>query len=241
VAIGYALVAGAATIGLLFGTDWGHWPRGFGSALGGVAKSMGNAAKDPDGLQLLGLVLLITFLGTVLKRVESLGQLIGALKSLLRDRRVAMAVAPAFVGLLPMPGGAAFSAPMVGELTEDVTVPREDATLINFWFRHVWEWTWPLYPAVLFASKITGAPLDRIVLAQLPCTVGAIVIGSLVCFRRLELPASETRQPAKAGTWGELLAAVWPVALVVVATVVFAVAKQLGGRLGLRCSSSCWS
>lgn len=233
VAVGYALVAGAATVALLFEPAWSRGPSGAPDALAGVAANLGKAAIDRESLQLLGLVLLITFLGHLLRHAGSLGRLIVALRSLLRDRRAAMAVAPAFVGLLPMPGGAAFSAPMVGELISDVKVPREDATLINFWFRHVWEWAWPLYPAVLIASNLTGAPLDRIVLAQLPCTVAAIVIGAFFCFRRLEVPAAGAPRPAKAGTWRELLAAVWPVLVVVVATIVFAVAKELGGELGL--------
>lgn len=233
VAVGYALVAGAATVALLFEPAWSRGPSGAPDALAGVAANLGKAAIDRESLQLLGLVLLITFLGHLLRDAGSLGRLIVALRSLLRDRRAAMAVAPAFVGLLPMPGGAAFSAPMVGELISDVKVPREDATLINFWFRHVWEWAWPLYPAVLIASNLTGAPLDRIVLAQLPCTVAAIIIGALFCFRRLEVPAAGAPRPAKAGTWRELLAAVWPVLVVVVATIVFAVARELGGELGL--------
>ncbi len=232
-AVGYALVAGAAVIGVLFGTTWGAWPHGFGTALGGVARNLGQAAVDPEGLQLMGLVLLITFLGHVLRHAESLERLIEVLKSLLRDRRAAMAVAPAFVGLLPMPGGAAFSAPMVGALTEDVTVPREDRALINFWFRHIWEWSWPLYPAILFASNLTGAPLDRIVIAQLPCTVCAAIIGRLLCFRRTELPEAEDNAARGRGHWRELVASVWPVAAVIAATLFFALAKQFGGRLGL--------
>ncbi|NQT54179.1 hypothetical protein HQ576_19135, partial [bacterium] len=61
VAVGYALTAGAAAVALLFGTPWSQWPHGFGAALGGVAENMGRAAIEPEGLQLLGLVLLITF------------------------------------------------------------------------------------------------------------------------------------------------------------------------------------
>jgi hypothetical protein len=231
--VGCALLVGAATVGVLFGTDWGQWPRGFGRSLVDVFSTLARAAVQPTGLELLGLVLMITFLGHVLRHAESLGRLLGALRRLLRDRRAAMAVAPAFVGLLPMPGGAAFSAPMVGELTDDLAVPQEDRTVINFWFRHVWEWAWPLYPAVLFSAKILGAPLDRLVVAQLPCTVAAILIGVFLCFRRVKLPAADAERASAAGSWRELLLAAWPVFVVIGATLVFAVAKRLGDRLGL--------
>jgi len=222
--VSYALVTGAVSIGLLFGIDWAHPTQGLGGALGGVVVNLGKAAIDLDNLQLIGLVLLIQFLGYALKHVASLQRLIAVLKALLPDRRAAMAVAPAFIGLLPMPGGALFSAPMVGELTDDLDVPREDRVLINYWFRHIWEWTWPLYPGVLFAATILGAPLDRLVLAQAPLTLGAILIGVALCFRRVHLPPGDRRQGAT-GTWLELAAAVWPVALVILVTAALGIAK----------------
>jgi len=230
--VSWALVVGAVAIGLAFGIEWPSFPRGLGGALGGLAGNLGKAAIDPGNLQLFGLILLITFLGHALKHVASLQRLIAVLKALLRDRRAAMAVAPAFVGLLPMPGGALFSAPMVGELTEDVEVPREDRTLINFWFRHIWEWTWPLYPGLLLASQHLGAPLERVILAQAPLTVAAVVIGVVVCFRRVELPPEDKGPSASTGTWLELMAAVWPVALVVLLTAGLAAGEKLGAHLG---------
>ncbi|MFP4058349.1 MAG: DUF401 family protein [Candidatus Brocadiia bacterium] len=230
--IGTALLVGAGGIALRFGVDWAAFPEGAAGAAKEAAANFGRAAIAPRSLQLVGLILLITFLGHALRHAASLQRLIGALKALLRDRRAAMAVAPAFVGLLPMPGGALFSAPMVGELTSDVDVPREDQVLINFWFRHVWEWTWPLYPGLLFASQILDAPLETLILAQAPLTAAAILIGAGVCFRRLRMPAEARRRPRPARDWRELAASVWPVALVVVLTASLGAAERLGANLG---------
>jgi len=229
--VSHALMAGAAAVGLIFGVDWPRFPRGLGAALAGVAANFAQAAIAPAGIQLLALILLITFLGHVLEHAESLQQLMGALRGILRDRRAAMAVAPAFIGLLPMPGGALFSAPMVGELTEDLNLPAEERTLINFWFRHVWELTWPLYPGLLIAAVALGVPLERLILVNLPMTLGAIVIGIFLCLRRVKLGATES--PGERGNWRELAAAVWPVALLVVLTAALATAEKLGLRLAL--------
>lgn len=230
--VSYALVAGAVAVGLCFGIDWTRAPRGVGPALGGIALNLGKAAVDPANLQLLGLVLLIQLLGHTLKHGGGLQQLIAALKALLRDRRVAMAAGPALIGLLPTPGGALFSAPMVGELTDDLTVPSEDRALINYWFRHVWEWTWPLYPGLLFASAILRAPLDRIILAQVPFTLGAIAIGTVFCFRRVHLPPDDRKSHGPA-SWRALLAGVWPIALLILLTAAPAVARAAGLPLRL--------
>jgi len=222
--VSYALVVGALCVGLSFGVAWRSFPHGFLGAMGGVFLTLGKAAVAPDSLILVGLVLLIQFLGHALKHVASLQRLIAVLKALLPDRRAAMAVAPAFIGLLPMPGGALFSAPMVGELTDDLDVPGEDRVLINYWFRHVWEWTWPLYPGILFASTIVGAPLGKLILAQSPLTLGAIAIGTCLCFRRVKLPSGD-RERAARGSWRELAGAVWPVGLVIVLTAALGVAN----------------
>ncbi|MFW6108183.1 MAG: DUF401 family protein [bacterium] len=235
--VSWALVAGAVAVGVCFGIDWAAAPGGLGADLGGIALNLGRAAIEPNTLELTGLVLLITLLGHVLRHVASLQRLIAVLKALLRDRRVAMAVAPAFVGLLPMPGGALFSAPMVGELSDDLEAPTEDWVVINFWFRHVWELVWPLYPGILIAASILDAPLDKLILSTAPISLAAIVIGFVFCFRRVELPPREEIGPAAAGTWRELVAAVWPVGLVVLLTVVIAganaAARQAGLGLGL--------
>jgi len=242
--VSYALVAGAVALGLLFGVQWARLPRGLGASLAGIGRNLGAAAIDRETLELAGLVLFIQFLGHALKHSAHLDRLMAALKALLRDRRAAMAAAPAFIGLLPMPGGALFSAPMVAELTNDLGMAPEERTLVNYWFRHVWEWTWPLYPGILFAAARVGAPLGTTILAASPFTLGAIAIGTIFLLRRVRLPAeesappgrklsaSETRTPrraAAAGTnnWRELLAAAWPVGLIVLLTAAMGVAKSL--------------
>jgi len=213
VPIGAALLIGAAATAIAFGIR----DEGFFDGGSGAVETLIFIAIDPHSLRLLGIILLIQFLGHALKHTASLSQLITSLKTLFRDRRAAMAVAPAFVGFMPMPGGALFSAPMVGELTEDVGVSPEDRTVINFWFRHIWEWCWPLYPGLLFAAEHLGAPLERIALAQCPLTVAAIGIGVVFAFRRVRLPEGD-RAPVSRRTWADLAATVWPVALIVALT-----------------------
>ena len=230
--VSYALVGGAVALGLLFGVRWAELPRGLGPSLVGIARNLGQAAIDRETLELVGLVLLIQFLGHELKHAASLDRLMAALRALLRDRRAAMAVAPAFVGLLPMPGGALFSAPMVGELTSDLDLSPEDRTLINYWFRHVWEWTWPLYPGILFASAIVRAPLGTTILAALPFTIGAIAIGIFWCLRRVKVPPGDAAC-AGAASWRELFAAVWPVAVIILITAALGAANLLKLPIGL--------
>lgn len=230
--VSYALVAGAVALGLLFGVGWARFPRGLGPSLMGIGRQLARAAVDRETIELMGLVLLIQFLGHALKHAAHLDRLMAAMKALLRDRRAAMAAAPAFVGLLPMPGGALFSAPMVEELTKDLGLEPEDRTLVNYWFRHVWEWTWPLYPGILFASAIVGTPLGTTILAASPFTLGAIAIGVAYLLRCVKVPPHEGASSA-AASWRELFLAAWPVAAIVAVTAALAVAKFLKLPIGL--------
>ncbi|NLI91931.1 MAG: DUF401 family protein [Peptococcaceae bacterium] len=59
---------------------------------------------------------------------------------------------PAFLGFLPSLGGAIFSAPLVRESGQRYGLSAEKLTVINYWFRHIWEFSNPIVPAVLLAQ-----------------------------------------------------------------------------------------
>ena len=90
---------------------------------------------------------------------------------------------PALVGLLPMPAGAAFSAPLVASVdTEDELEPAHKAA-INYWFRHLWEYWWPLYPGVLLAITYSGLSAAIFYLIQIPFTLVAAATGYFFILR----------------------------------------------------------
>lgn len=101
------------------------------------------------------------------------------------SKRASMAVIPAVIGLLPMPGGAIFSAPLVDSCDKDNNVSAEKKTQINFWFRHIWEYWWPLYPGVLLTVEITHMPLWKIVAVQFPITIFQITTGYYWLLRKV--------------------------------------------------------
>lgn len=58
---------------------------------------------------------------------------------------------PAVIGLIPMPAGALFSAPFVEQTGGRINGAASWKSAVNYWFRHVWEYWWPLYPGVITA------------------------------------------------------------------------------------------
>ena len=84
---------------------------------------------------------------------------------------------PALIGLLPMPGGAIFSAPMVAQAAADLDLSAEDQSLINYWFRHVWELAWPLYPGIILAASLAHMPVAKVMAFMWPGPLVAIALG----------------------------------------------------------------
>jgi integral membrane protein (TIGR00529 family) len=177
-----------------------------------------------DMLSLTAIILLVTAFGHILKEVEKLDGLLAAMRDLIPSPRINLVMAPAAVGLLPMPGGALLSAPMVGGIAEqnEIDMTPEQATMVNYWFRHLWEYSWPLYPALALFQELTEAPLRDLVITNLPLTLFAVATGAVLYIRKLPkgaAPPERVRNLYK--DLRQLAANFWPIVIVIVASIVF--------------------
>ena len=77
-------------------------------------------------LELMGIVILTYIFGGVLSKIDNLKNLVDSLQRLVKDYRLTLAFIPALLGLIPMPAGAIFSAPMVKELGERAELSSEE-------------------------------------------------------------------------------------------------------------------
>ncbi len=102
------------------------------------------------------------------------------------SKKASMAVLPALIGILPMPGGALFSAPLVDDCDTKSEFDPLLKTKINYWFRHIWEYWWPLYPGVLLVIDITGISMLHFILLQIPLTLASVIIGAFVLLRKIK-------------------------------------------------------
>lgn len=140
----------------------------------------------PDNLDLIANVVCITLLGNTLSYTGQLDRLIRSTRALLKEPRLVSITLPALVGILPIPGGAIFSAPMVEASRTSPRIGGDVLAFINYWFRHVWEYFLPLYPAVLLASSLSGLSLSWMVIHHFPFFLLAILGGWLVV-RKMEI------------------------------------------------------
>lgn len=85
-------------------------------------------------------------------------------------------VAPALFGLLPVPGGALFSAPILENLGGG---KPEERAAANVWFRHILLSFYPLSAALITGTKLANLDLWTAVAWQLPWALFLLVVGAL--------------------------------------------------------------
>lgn len=176
---------------------WRRWPLGpvmlLASLLMGLLFSVApldmgrvvlRSALEPKTTLYLVLVLyLISVLENLLRTGGVLARMVGALKVLFRDHRLVASFMPAFIGFLPSAGGAMFSAPLVREATARMGLDPGRQTFINYWYRHVWETVFPLYPGLILAAVLVGRPVEALIRRQWPYAAAALAVGWLVGWR----------------------------------------------------------
>ena len=115
--------------------------------------------------------------------------MVRALHHLLRSPKLTLAIMPAFLGLLPSLGGARFSAPIVEGAAKNLGLTAEHKANINFWFRHIFEFSSPIIPGMLMACSIANIPFSQLLQHLAWVTPLFFAIGWFVLMRPLKLPA----------------------------------------------------
>jgi len=167
-------------------------------------------------LELVGIVLLVLYLGQYLQAGNHSRRMVECLRRLVRDPRLILAIPSAVLGLLPMMAGAMMGAPIVEEAARRWNLSPAWKTFYNYWFRHIWEYFWPLYLNIILASTIFRIPIARLCLYQFPFTILAAGTGLVVLFRNV--PAGTPEADGK-GTWRDVwgvIQGLWPILLTIV-------------------------
>jgi len=140
----------------------------------------------------ISIIVQVIWLSIQMSESGVMKDLVGSVRSMV-SQRASMAILPAVIGLLPMPGGAIFSAPLVDDCDTDRTIDPLLKTKINYWFRHVWEYWWPLYPGVLLAIDISGLSIVQFMMLQLPLSFVSVFAGYIFLLRKLDKPERNKR------------------------------------------------
>ena len=164
-------------------------------------------------LSVLLAFLLAFFLAGLLREVGILESITRAFAK--KGCDVAALGVPALVGLVPMSGGALVSAMMLKRtFFEEMAMGKAEATFTNYWFRHVWVPTWPLYQSMIIAAAVLDTRVSRIISITYPGTLTAITAGVIVY-----LATVGRRAEGRCGGEGGSLVAIWPFLLLAILVV----------------------
>lgn len=168
ISLGFAIILGG--IGLNF---WaGYTPIE-------VLANLATALKQGYLWMLMAITALVVEFGRYMSQ-ERNAQAIVALSRRLGGRHGrlwSLMVAPLVIGLVPMPAGALFSAPMIGQIVDEDHWSPEWKTAVNYWFRHVVEYWWPIYPVVIISLSMFHMETWQYVLAMIAFTPITLLAG----------------------------------------------------------------
>lgn len=187
-------------------------PFFFGFNIPETAGSFWGTMRSLEMWRLFAAFVIVTVLGHLLKEIGSFERLTGAAQELAGGKKTAVAVLPIAVGLMPMPGGALLSAPLVAEVLKDENHSPAFLAAANYWFRHVMEFFWPLYPGVMLTAGIVGISVQKFSSIGVIMTAAMIAAGYLVFLRQVGNHARTSRTLSALGRIGFSL---WPLLLAV--------------------------
>jgi integral membrane protein (TIGR00529 family) len=111
------------------------------------------------------------------------GQMDDLVNNLRIGKKGMMSLSPAIMGLLPMPGGALLSAPIIERAGEGVA--NDLKVVINNWFRHLFVLIYPLSSALIASAKISNLSVYTAFLYLLPSFFIALFLGYVFLVRKV--------------------------------------------------------
>jgi len=149
-------------------------------------------------IELALLMTLIFVLAKTMQETGAITKLINSLRTIF-TKGGTLGAMPAVYGLMPVPGGALFSAPLIDEEGEKFGLDKNQKNFLNVWFRHIW---FPIYPIssamiLICSAKFSNIDIYWIILANIPAFITTIIIGNYFLKKSIKKPSKKLKIPAK--------------------------------------------
>ncbi len=151
-----------------------------------------------DTLELAILTTLIFMLAKALQETGGIKKLIDSLRTMF-SKGGTLGFIPAVYGLMPLPGGAILSAPMVDEEGDTYKLDADQKNFINIWFRHVWEPMYPVSAAMILICSVQFSNINIYLLMflNIPACIAAIIIGFIFLKKCMKKVSVQKKEPHK--------------------------------------------
>lgn len=216
VSYGIAVILGAVIIGLFCGFT-----------LQDFSTTAVATITDKDTLNLTAIIILIGILGYSFKETGQINITIEELRNLFGERTV-LAALPAAFGMLPIPGGALMSAPVIEPEANRLGLSPGHKTYINIWFRHSLLVIFPLSAMIILSASLAGISVYSMIVRLLPLFLVAVTAGFFVGLRPIKVAKHEA-----SGSLLKALYGISPILLVIFLNIAFDIGFAFGVPLGI--------
>lgn len=191
------------------------------------------ALVDQTTINLLTIILLISILGELLYRTGGLERMVKSLSYIFRDPRLLVAVLPALIGALPIPGGAIFSAPMVGSAGKTLGMDRLRMAVANIFYRHLLFLLFPLYPGMILAVELSGHSFNFFARFNTGILIATFIFSFWYIFRGKGIKLEERSNKSFWNKLAAVLQSLAPLIIVLAAVIVFDFSLPFSLALGV--------
>ena len=194
---GLSLILGSLIVGVF--SLWEIDPIDIPKAI--IEASFYSFKTDQIVTQTIELALLMTLIYILAKLMQETGaitKLIDSLRTFF-SKGGTLGVIPAVYGLMPVPGGALFSAPMINEEGDKYHLNKNQKNFLNIWFRHIW---FPIYPIssamiLICSEKFSNINIYSLILANVPAFIAIIIIGFILLKKFITNAPKQRTNPTK--------------------------------------------
>lgn len=132
-----------------------------------------------ETIELSILMILIYILAKTMQETKAIEKLINSLRTFFSKGGI-LAIIPAIYGLMPVPGGALFSAPMIDDEGSLYTLKNNQKNFLNVWFRHIWFSIFPISSAMILicSSEFSNIDIYLLIFVNLPTFFASIIVGN---------------------------------------------------------------
>ena len=115
--------------------------------------------------------------------MEESGLMMEMIQKMRISRKSSLMMIPALFGLLPVPGGALMSAPIVQQIDSEEEATKKVS--INVWYRHMLIMVYPLSSSLILSSFLTDINLYVLVLGLIPGLIVMWLIGYITLVKNV--------------------------------------------------------
>ncbi len=136
----------------------------------------------PTILNIIAAVILVQFFSGTIKEAGFDDYLMQSIKMFTKKKYISLILPPMLFGLLPMPAGALVSAGFTEKGGESMQMSKDKIFFVNYWMRHIWEYSWPLYAGVILGAGFLNMSTGKFALIQFPLVIMAFLLGIIPVF-----------------------------------------------------------